>query len=280
VNRLFDTVRESNRQGRDGWERFGPHRARVQALLSRHANESSSLGILGAGNLNDVVVVDLLKGFAQIDLVDLDPVTVLRSLRRHGVDARERCVVHGPIDLTGVLDELALASPAGSPGADDLLASIQGAPCGVPGGPFDVTASTCVLTQLLQSVVDSALPRGDVPRVALALRDKHLRDLVALTRPGGELILITDVVSTTSAPRLLHTPEARLGREMATLVEGFNFFTGTNPYRILALLEEDPRFRREVTGARLVDPWLWAVTPDRQHLTYAIVAKRARRAEE
>jgi hypothetical protein len=147
----------------------------------------------------------------------------------------------------------------------------------VSGQPFGVTVSCGVLTQLLQSVIDSSLEPSEVVRVSLALRDKHLADLVELTQSGGTVVLITDVVSTTTAPQLLKAAASGLEEQMAELVADRNFFTGANPYRIVALLEEDERFSRLVTEVRLVDPWLWGVTADRQHLTCAIVARRRSR---
>jgi hypothetical protein len=98
--------------------------------------------------------------------------------------------------------------------------------------------------------------------------------IVALTRPGGALVIVTDIVSTTSAPWLLQVADAQLEDEMASLIASKNFFTGTNPYRIVALLEEEPSLAEHVCDVELLDPWLWAVTPDRHHLITAIVAHR------
>ena len=117
-----------------------------------------------------------------------------------------------------------------------------------------------------------------VTRVSVAVRDKHVADLVNLTRPGGALILVSDVVSTHTAPELSKAAADDLQRHLSVCIAAKNFFTGTNPYRILDLLQTS--FRDSVTDIRLVDPWLWAVTPDRQHLTYAIVARRRRNEYE
>ena len=87
-------------------------------------------------------------------------------------------------------------------------------------------------------------------------------------------MLVSDVVAATTAPQLAGADPGALEPLMARLVAAGNFFTGTNPYRIVALLEEDERFRADVHDVRLADPWLWAVTADRVHLTYAIVARR------
>ena len=273
VTRFHEVVYESNRQGIDGWRRFGPHRDRLHELLRGCAGARASLGVLGAGNLNDLRLEALLDLYAEVHLVDLDVGAVRAALARRALVDRPGCHVHGPIDLSGILKRLpAPGAPPPSDAAADLVATLERHSCRISAAPFDVTASTAALTQLLQSVVDSALSPDDAIRVSLALRDAHVRDLVALTRPGGTVVLVTDFVSTTTAPPLRQTPAAKLEPAMADLVVAKNFFTGTNPYRVLALLQDDAR----VSSARLVDPWLWAVTPDREHLTYAIVARRGR----
>jgi hypothetical protein len=272
-------IRESNRQARDAWKRWAPHREHVMALLAEAAGPARSLCILGAGQLNDVRLPELLRRYAEVNLVDLDIETVESALARHGFARSRACRVHGPVDLTGVLDRLPRAAgrlPGARSGddAEQLLEVLAAHCCDVPGQPFDVTASLGVLTQLAQSVVDAALGAGGAPRVSVALRDKHLRDLVRLTRPGGTLILVTDVVATTTAPSLRAAAGGDLERQMAGLVADRNFFTGANPYRIAAVLEEDERFGAALSRVRLVAPWLWAVTGDREHLTCAIVAER------
>jgi hypothetical protein len=186
--------------------------------------------------------------------------------------------VHGPIDLTGVLDRLPAGVREGDQGRNvvsELLGVISRHELVVPGQPFGVTVSAGVLTQLLQSIVDSSLKPEDIIRVCLELRDKHIADLVRLTKPGGALVLVSDVVSSTTAPGLLEVTEDDLEEKMAELIAKKNFFTGTNPYRIVALLEDNTLFQSLVTNVRLLRPWLWAVTADRLHLTYAIDATRS-----
>jgi hypothetical protein len=237
------------------------------------AGGRSSLCVLGAGNLNDLHLDRLLGCYARLDLVDLDVGAVRAAVARHRPDRPAEIRVHGPVDLSGILQRLPTASRDGD-NAEELCGALAGHRCAVEGQPFDVTVSTGLLTQLLQSVVDSSLPPSDTVAVRLALRDKHLADLVRLTRPGGTVALITDVVSTSTAPDLLDAGPARLEQRLAELVARRNFFTGTNPYRIMAVLEEDERLRGLVTGLRLLRPWLWQVTPDRHHLTVAVVARR------
>lgn len=269
-------VRESNRQGLDGWDRYAGHRDRLMRILTAAAGSRSSLCVLGAGNLNDLHLDRLLRSYAQVNLVDLDIGAVHAAIARHGLDRSAAVRVHGPVDLSGILDRLPTTDRGGDT-AEVLCGVLARHQCVVKGQSFDVTVSAGLLTQLLQSVVDSSLQPCEVVPVSLGLRDKHLTDLVRLTRPGGMFVLVSDVVSTTSAPRLLDAGPADLEQRLAELVAERNFFTGTNPYRIVALLEEDERFRGLVTGVRLLQPWLWKVTADRQHLTVAVLARRTAR---
>src|SRR5947209_20163185 len=68
-------------------------------------------------------------------------------------------------------------------------------------GPFDVVASTCLLSQLIGNAFHSigeAHPR--FPEVVRAIRLGHLRLLATLARPGGRVVLVTDVVSSDRSP--------------------------------------------------------------------------------
>lgn len=269
---LVRRVVESNRQAREAWRRWSSHRARVMEVLRDVPFRGSHLALLGAGHLHDVQLDELMQRYENIALADLEAEPVSSAVRRHP-RASARCTVHAPIDLTGVIEMLPQASRQPD-GMDQLLAHLAAHRCTIAGEPFDVTVSLGVLTQLMQAVTDAGIDPQDVPRVSLAIRDKHLRDLVQLTRPGGALILVTDFVSTSSAPELAGLRPAELEPHLARLVAAGNFFTGTNPYRIIAVLEETEPFLRDVARARFVGPWLWDVTPDRQHLAGAIVAER------
>jgi hypothetical protein len=257
-------ISESNRQGADAWARFAEHRARVTALLL--AAGGGSLCVLGPGNLNDLDLRALLAGgYREITLVDLDAGAVRAGLARQGLAHDAPAQIVAPVDLTGILDRLPTADLPPPAEVTALLGRLAAGPApAVAGAPFDVTASTGVLTQLMQSVVTSSLGPEDTIAVSLAVRNRHLADLAALT--AHSMVLVTDVVATSTAPQLDTAGE--LEPVMAELVAAGNFFTGANPYRLTALVED--RF----TDARLTDPWLWPVTPDRRHLTCAIVAKR------
>ena len=271
ADELRERVRESNRQAADAWDRWTVHRRHVTDLLHGAVGDGR-LCVLGAGHLHDLNLARLRTRYAGFTLVDLDAPTVRAAVERRGEDGADLVVV-APIDLSGAIDELPRVA-ADHARVDALVDRLARHQCDIPGQPFAVTASLGVLTQLLQTVVDVGVDPDDVARVALAVRDKHLRDLVRLTKAGGTCVLVTDVVSTRNAPWLLGMPTDDLEEHMARLVADHNFFTGANPYRIAAVLEEQVFFRDSVTMVRLVGPWLWAVTSDRMHLTCAIVARR------
>lgn len=272
---LVRQVHDSNRQAADAAARWATHRARVMDVLGQVRAAGGRLALLGAGHLHDVRLAQLVDEYAEVALVDLDPGPVHAAIARvPGAHSRTR--IHAPLDLTGALHLLAAAAQ-GPHGVADVLTHLGTHACDIPGAPFDVTVSLGVLTQLLQAVTDAGVAAAEVPRVSLAIRDKHLRDLVRITRPGGTLVVVTDIVASTSAPGLLELPDSALEPHLARLVADGNFFTGTNPYRVMAVLEEDPPFRDDIAQARFVGPWWWRVTADRAHLTGAIVAKRHRR---
>lgn len=223
---------ESNRQNRDAWGRYAPHRARVTGLVVEALAPGDRLCVLGAGNVNDLDLAEVLAVAAAVDLFDIDGAAMAAGVRRQQLDGDPRVSGH----------------------EHDLAA--EPAP-----GTFEVVLSAGMLTQLLEP--------GAAVEETLARRDRHLADMTQL---GRRAVLVTDTVSTSTAPSLLGLGADELEPAMAALVAAGNFFTGTNPYRIAAVLEEGGA----AADVTLHDPWLWPVTPDRQHLTYAISWRRQR----
>ncbi len=197
------------------------------------------------------------------------------GLARQEIAEGPSVAIHAPVDLTGVLS--VLATLPSTPSAEDVTlvhAAMRQLDLGLPVSSFDVALSAGVLTQMFQSLVDSSLSEAAVVEAVLRLRDAHLRAIVGLLRPGGTGVIVTDVVSTSTAPTLLGSDAADLEPAMAIAVSDHNFFTGTNPYRLAAVLEEEEWYAERVEDVQLDDPWLWAVTPDRQHLTCAVTFRR------
>ena len=147
-SRLVRQVFKSNQHAGSAPSRWAPHRAQVMKVLGDVPVTGSSLALFGAGHLYDVELDDLAQRYTSIALVDLDAETVSAALLGHP-DAARRCLVHAPLDLTGVLPELEQASGRAG-GVDELIAQLAVHRCAVPSAPFDVTVSLGVLTQLMQ----------------------------------------------------------------------------------------------------------------------------------
>jgi hypothetical protein len=258
----------SNLQTRGAWQRCFSHREQVTTLLTAAAREKGRLCVLGAGNCNDLDLKELQKVFTEIHLVDLDAAAVEAAIARQRPTLAAAVVVHAPYDLTGILERL------GSDDVSGLLDRIQRPTLGLP-SPFDVVLSAGVLTQMFQSVEDVGLPSEPTLRLVLALRRRHLGALLELVCPGGASVLVSDIVSTASAPDLAICPEHELANRLARLIEEQNFFTGANPSAIWRELSGDPVFSDRIAEITVHDPWLWPVTASHSYLTWALTLRRA-----
>jgi hypothetical protein len=269
---------ENNAASRDCWGAFRAHRDRVTGLLQAGAAPGCwRLCVLGAGNCNDLDLAALAGTYREIHLVDLDAEALGHGAARQGLAAHPALYRHGGLDLTGVLGELAAWSP-GCPLDDEALAACRERPVervrpALP-GPFDVVASTCLLSQLVNAVVLTAGEKHRrFPEAVQAVRAGHLRLLASLVAPGGVGVLITDVVSSDSFRALASVPEGLLPALLGPLIAQRNFFHGVNPAVVSALLRTDPVLAPQVAGWEGVRPWLWDFGP-RVYLVCAWVLRK------
>ena len=132
----------------DSWQRYAPHRHRIMQLVES-AGTGGKLAIFGAGNGSDLELDWLLERFDEVHLVDLDPLALDRARARVTTSGAERLVLHGGVDLSGLLDHLedwgeSFPDPAAL--GQTAVAAAQALAQRL--GQFDVTLSTCVLSQL------------------------------------------------------------------------------------------------------------------------------------
>lgn len=233
--------------------------------------EKPTLCILGAGNCNDVDLARLATLFEDVHLVDLDESAMRRGVSRQ-LDGsvppvRQSVHVHPPCDLSGILPMLGNADP------DEVAQAAASADFAVDGQPFDVVASLCVMTQLIDAVV-TAYGRDHrwLDTAVLAVRNRHLGLIGELTRTGGSGVLVTDFVSSDTAPDIL-LPGIDGVSVMRSLLMDRNFTTGTNPAAIEEVCRTEAAVRLEVQ--RFETPWVWNLG-NRAYLTYALVFERTR----
>ena len=230
-----------------------------------------SLCVLGAGNCNDLDLGSLHPTFREIHLVDLDRAALEAAVARQQPPDASWIRLHAPHDLTGVINELAHGSSA-----DALMERMRAFRLPLEGSPFDVVLSAGVLSQIFQLFADARLRAEETVGLVVEARRQHFQLLLDLTRAGGALVLVTDVVSTATAPDLAALREDQLEARLVELIEARNFFTGTNPTAIWNLLVHDPELAACIEHRTFHDPWIWPITKSHAYLTCALTLRKHR----
>ncbi len=258
----------------DQWEGFTSHRQKVSALLSAGAPlRQTRLCVLGAGNCNDLDLTAILQSHSDVTLVDLDSEALARGAARQGLTASPSLRLAGGVDLTGMLETLGNLSPR-KPIPRSALASLVEEPARrvAPklSGPFDLVASTCLLSQLIGNAFHAV---GDqhpqFMELVQAIRAGHLRLLNELCTRGGTVTLITDVVSSDTFPELWSFDESALSSVLPRLSRERNFINGVNPDVLLSTYQEDVFLGSQIADLELIAPWRWKLHA-RQYLVLAI----------
>jgi hypothetical protein len=268
MNALIKRQTDFNRSSSHAWDVFANHRCQVTSQL-KAGSDKSRLCILGAGNCNDLDLATLVQSHHEVHLVDIDTESLVQGIARQNLTHHDRIYLHGGLDLTGMLGQMVDWLPD-TVIADTDIAVFLDAPIrsleAIP-HPFDVVASTCVLSQLVKTIVD--VVGEDHPQflaLVQAVRMGHLRLLMQLITSNGLGLLITDVVSSTSYPALASVPN--LSQVLSQLMREGNFFHGVNPAVLVNLFRQDSELSQQVANLEPIGPWLWNLGP--RH--YAVVA--------
>lgn len=262
-----------NAETRDSWRQYAGHRARQMKFLLR-GPQDGSLAVLGAGNANDLDLPALLQHYARVELIDWDADALKFGASQQGVSDSPRLEQTGGIDLTGVAELLepweSESKTIDAAALDRAIAAAARPDAPLAREPFDVVASTTLLTQIM-TLADRALP-SDHPKfreLVGALRLGHLRLLLSLAKPGGLAVLISDFVSSDSAPRIADASDDEAPRLAEQLLAAGNFLLGSHPLQIMDLLKSRPDLAAQVAEAQLVRPWRWDFGA-RTYLVYAV----------
>lgn len=272
-----------NRDSRTGWAAYAPHREIVTRLILDSAPQDASeltLSVLGAGNCNDLDLDQLAARFSKISLVDVDTESVEEGLQRQGKSADDSQFQICGSDVSGILAELAELHATGPDDghAQELVQLAEEAQLtGLP-EPSGIVISTGLITQLVEAAIRAVghdrLDQAESSGVDLmqAIRRRHLRLLSELTRPGGTAILVTEVVSSDTAPEICKTPVGDLRKILEGCLAAGNFFSGLHPGILLAELTSE-EFADQFAAVQVTSPWLWDFTAR----IYAVVAFVCRR---
>jgi hypothetical protein len=251
-----------NAASRGQWEAFADHRRRLTGVLARGAtSRGSRLCVLGAGNANDLDLPALLAAHRQVHLVDIDAEALALGAARQGVAGHPGLRLHGGVDVTATLGVLSGWGPMSAVGPADLDAlaawPASRAAAVLPGG-FDRVASTCLLSQVLETAAH-ALGRGhrQLAEVEAALLAGHLRLMARLAAPGGEVVLVAEVVSSDTLAELPSMSPDELAGLLPRLRREGKHFRGVHPQHLLTVLRADPSVGPRVAAAASLAPWCW-----------------------
>jgi len=262
MNWLLAEQARRNSAGQSRWAPYANHRREITARLLRAApSPPGRLCVLGAGNANDLDLAVLSRAFREVHLVDIDGQALRRSASQQAGIVAAALHLHGDVDLTGCWSEFA-GWARGEPPSDAAIArAIELAARGPElelDGPFELVASTCVISQLLESGV---LALGDKhPRLLewiVAARTAHLRLLNRLTAPGGRALLATDFVSSVTQAELTAAHEPDWPALLDQILPRGNFFHGLNPRVLRELFQGDPQLAASAKHAQLTGFWRW-----------------------
>ena len=189
---------------------FAPHRERLMALVANAvasasdasdasdatwsaSQRSQRLLVLGVGNASDLDLPFLTEQFAAVHLVDLDGAALERARARQPAPVQARLVLHADVDLSGLLahlDDWGEAFPDPRQLGATAVAAARALVAEL--GTFDVTLSTCVLSQLgLPFRRNWVALAGTWANLSAALSAIHIATLAGCTGRRG--ILAFDV---------------------------------------------------------------------------------------
>ncbi len=255
----------NNRRTADAWERYTWHRQRLADLIA-----AASIGkpiptvcILGAGNLNDIDLAQLLQWFHRVVLVDIDREAVVFGVERQSQCACDQIEIVAPWDITGCLF-----------GQHGQQHNEKVCPLSIPGGPFDIVLSAGLLSQLFQSIVTTGAVTHPRLEFLLQVRRQHLQLLLQSIKSDGTAIFVTDVVSSVTVPGLEHVPESSLGNLLEQLLGERNFFIGTHPRTIEREIDQLAVEHQLSIKTTVHPPWLWQIGPDKRHLMWGMTIQK------
>ena len=205
------------RPARPIFDSSSAHRDKVMNLLIQ-PEASGNIALLAAGNCNDIDLSTLVRVYDQVTLVDLDERSLVAAANRLPVPKPLNLQIRAPVDLGGftTVRDVRGREHLGPVDAE-VLAKLRAKE--ISDVPFDVVASLCLLTELIVPIAEHIGPQ-DPKCLELVQFERcvHLNLLINLLRPGGQAFLISDLVSTDTAPGLFSTPREQLTQQMYRLV--------------------------------------------------------------
>jgi len=275
ARRIRQAQGEMNRRAPDASDWYSSHRRRLMDELPK---TSGDLCVLGAGNCADIDLEYLAKRFHEIHLVDLDGAAIERARDRQPKAVRERVVLHGDRDFSGILrhlDDWGERFPSDAELGETALHAAHGLVQSL-GRPFDVTLSTCVLSQLVLPFQETwVMTEEEWDKLLGCTTAVHLATLFGATREGGSAFMAFDVASSDHLPGLLAYRD-RPSDELQAFVEqqvAAQQVTLNPPPELLLAQVTGSGLREGLASTRITLPWLWDIK-SAQQLVYGFGFQR------
>ena len=295
----------NNKDTRDLWSGYTSHRKAMTGMVQAGADSLKkptlpTLCVLGAGNVNDLSLAELVPCFAGIRLVDFDRQAVEGGIARQAKAAAnsdiaalilKRTSFVGPFDLSGISGLLAIGLEKKVLPDKQLQAEFgplsirlqetlsRQRPEHVIGslGRSDVVVSACLLSQLVRQVNDvfgQDASASDVLSTQVIFN--HLQLSLALTKPGGRTLFATDCLRISDEVSELEHEEdpAQVQRLADQAIQDGKLFTHLVPSDLADGLK-DVRLRRYVASLNRSSFWKWKIDQQKHYLCYAIKATRS-----
>jgi len=266
--RIADRQRDFNSKSQQSWALFENHRNQITQLIIdalqslASASQKPTMCVLGAGNGNDLDVAQLAEHFASIHVIDLDRSALDRLWQRYDdqPEVQKKLQLVPDIEFSGITSSLAkLNENPAEAMAQSVYDQALRAHFSVE-EKFDVVVSTCLLTQLIDAVVDTLGRENEwVVPLTIGVRDGHLNLMTSLCKTGGRRLLITDFVSSDTLPDLVSADDSASVLALARkAIESRNFFTGANPFSIREKLVELKQVS-DHDAVEIAPPWRWQI---------------------
>ena len=268
MDHIADRQRDLNSKTQQSWDLFENHRNQISQLIIdalqklESGNENPTLCVLGAGNGNDLDVAQLAKHFDSIHVLDIDRLALDRLWQRYEdqPEVQQKIQLVADVEFSGITSSLI---ELGENPTEAIVKSTYDQSLRVHYSTeekFDVVVSTCLLTQLIDAVVQTLGRENQwVVPLTIGVRDGHLNLMTSLCKADGQRVLITDFVSSDTMPELASADDSESVLALARhAIDSRNFFTGANAFSIREKLAE----LKQVTNQDAVEiapPWRWQI---------------------
>ena len=275
IHFLTEKEKSNNRDTRNSWDQYASHRQKMMELIEMHTGEiPGSICLLGSGNCNDIELPHLLNTFDSVTLVDLDPNALEFGISQQGVKDHPKLRVLSGVDLSGILAfiEAWQTQTASNQEKERCLHTLQNSkPLAAYHGKFDLVISCCLLSQMILTITHTQLSHKEKQHLIRLLRNQHLGQLLQLTKPTGNSLFTTDVLSSDTLPDIQNTNFQPSPDLLSVLAKERKLFPGLNPFGILRDIH---KLFPGALQTFLSDPWVWNLSEERSFLNYGIMVKK------